>query len=150
MENLENCEECEEEECEEEESESMTNDDWLIKQKTNLKNIKKFKLAEDRFLSTAQLSYMHKTLCESVTSWNDWVDGWMAIEFSKKLKVNDEEVVTLTEEELKDIHEKYRDLAIKFIELDIAITESFTKKLNDAVKKQSAPTVKPEHKGMVV
>ncbi len=138
------------EEDEEEESTEMSNDDWIKKQNDYLKHIKNFETKDDRLISVTQLSYMHGALCDSVMSWNNWVNGWVTIELGKKIKVDDETVVTLSDDELKDLHSKYKEFAIKFIELDIAVTEAFTKKVvtqkKDYIKKNK---VKNESKMVV-
>ena len=46
-----------------------------------------------------------------------------------KLKVEDETIPSLTEKELDDFHEKFKDLAIKFLEMDIEITSEVTNKI---------------------
>jgi len=125
----------EEEECE---CDSMNNDEWIQKQSEYLKKIKKFKVKDkDRLHSISELSFMHKLLCDTALSWTNWVNGWVSIELAKKIDVKEDDMVTLTDEELKVLHKKYQNMVSNFIEMDIEITQSFTKRINEVNKKKA-------------
>ena len=116
--------------------------DWMKTQIEFLKKIKKFKVKEgDRLHSIAELSFMHKILCDTVFSWNNWVNGWVSIEIGKKIKVAEANVVTLSDAEVKVLHAKYKDFVMKFLEMDLEITAAFTKRINELNEKKSAVVV---------
>jgi len=60
----------------------------------------------------------------------NWINGWVATELNKRIKITDPNAIALTDSELKDLHEKYKDFATKFIEMDVKITELVNKKLS--------------------
>lgn len=137
---------------EEEECEIVnTDEEWLKKQEESLEHIKAFKIKTDRLVATTQLSYMHNALIGSVMSWNNCINGWASMELSNKINVKgNEDIVTLTDEELKDLHIKYRNFAIKFIELDIAITKTFINKVAQKKKETLKKTKIKNESKMVV
>ncbi len=136
---------------EEEECEIVnTDEEWLKKQKDSLAHIKEFKSKNDRLLATTQLSYMHNALCGSILSWNNCINGWVTMELGNKIKVSpNEDVIIFTDAELKDLHDKYKEFAIKFMELDIAITELFITKALLKKKTSKKTKIKNEHKMVV-
>jgi len=105
------------------------NVEWIKKRKEILQNIEKFTLKGDRIQLATQLSYIHSSLFESMMGMQNWINGWVAIELNKKIKVKDPNEISLSDAELKNLHENYKDFAKKFIEMDIKITESVNKKL---------------------
>jgi hypothetical protein len=131
---------------ENEETIKTYNEEWLKKQKEQLKHIKGFKTDKDRLISTTQLSYMQNALCTSILSWNNWVSGWVSLELSNKINVKQGDMFVLTDEELLDLHKKYKEFAIKFIELDIAVTEAFSKKSQVKRKNSIKPKISNEGK----
>jgi len=105
------------------------NIEWVRRRKELLENISNFKLKGDRVQLTTQLSYAHSAMLESMFGWQNWINGWIAVELNKKIKITDANAVVLTDSELKNLHEKFKDFAIQFIEMDIKITELVNKKL---------------------
>lgn len=127
------------------------NVEWIKRRKEFLKNIKSFEPKGDRIQVTTQLSYIHNAIHESILGWANWINGWISIELTKKIKIDDPNSVQLTDTELKELHEKFKEFALKFVELDVKYTELITKKL--AKKKISLPAqqfVENTYKGIVV
>jgi hypothetical protein len=105
------------------------NVEWIRKRKEILQNIEKFTLKGDRVQLATQLSYIHGSIFESMMGMQNWINGWVATELNKRIKITDPNAIALTDSELKDLHEKYKDFATKFIEMDVKITELVNKKL---------------------
>jgi hypothetical protein len=141
---------CDDENCPE--CGTLESEDWMKKQTDYLKKIKKFKLkTDDRLHGVAELSFMHKILCDTVMSWSNWVNGWVSIELGKKIDVHDGTEVTISDVELQELHKKYKTMVTEFLEMDLKITDSFTKKIIEKQKKELKKNcLKPESKAMVV
>jgi hypothetical protein len=107
---------------------SGNNAEWIKRRKELLSNIKKFKSEGDRLSKTTQINYMHNAMHESVVGFSGWLNGWISTELTKKIKVDEQSIPILTDKELDDFFMRYQDIATKFIELDIEITDSITKK----------------------
>jgi hypothetical protein len=107
---------------------SNNNVEWIKRRKELLGNIKNFKVEGDRLEKTTQINYMHNAVHESVVGFTGWLNGWVSLELTKKIKVDDQSIPTLTDKELSDLFKRYQDIATKFIELDIEITDNISKK----------------------
>ena len=123
--------------------------DWIKRRKELLKNIDSFKPTSDRVKTTTQMVYMHNAIHESMMGWANWLNGWLGVELNKNIKVENEDVVSLTSRELKELHEQMRGFAKQFIEYDIGMTELVNKKLS-RVEKVSTEESKNRLRDMVV
>ena len=129
---------------------------WIKRRKELLENISKFENKADRIQTVTQLSYMHNALHESVLGWQNWVNGWISIELSKRINVVEPNAINLTNKELAELHGAFKDFALKFIEFDLKYTELINKKL--LKKKKSFPYTNSQekelfddkYKGMIV
>jgi hypothetical protein len=126
------------------------NVEWIKRRKELLENIKGFGIKGDRIQITTQLSYIHSSMYESMVGWQNWINGWISIELNKKINVADSNVLILSDIELKDLHEKFKDFATKFIELDIKFTEIVTKKMNKKKLKEFQQGLDDNMKRMIV
>jgi hypothetical protein len=126
------------------------NIEWVKRRKELLENIENFKLKGDRVQLTTQLSYAHSAVFESMVGWQNWINGWIAVELNKKIKITDPNSVVLTDAELKDLHEKFKDFAIKFIEMDIKFTEVVNKKISKRKLEHSIEKDEDPFKRLVV
>lgn len=125
------------------------NIEWIKRRKELLKNIESFKPTSDRVKTTTQMVYMHNAIHESMMGWANWLNGWLGVELNKNIKVENEEVVSLTSKELKELHEQMRGFAKQFIEYDIHMTEIVNKKLGK-IEKVSSEESKNRLRDMVV
>lgn len=107
---------------------SSNNTEWIKRRKELLSNIKNFKAEGDRLEKTTQINYMHNAVHESVVGFTGWLNGWVSLELTKKIKVDEQTIPGLTDKELNDFFKRYQDIATKFIELDIEITDNISKK----------------------
>lgn len=113
------------------------NVEWIKRRKEFLKNISRFEAKDDRIKTATQLSYMHNALHESILGWQNWINGWISIELSKRIKVEDPDVISLTNAELNELHDTFKEFTVKFIELDVKYTELINKKI--VKKKKFSP-----------
>ena len=118
------------------------NIEWIKKREEFLKNIGKFEAVGDRIKTTTQLSYIHNALHESVLGWHNWINGWISIELTKGINITDPEAISLTNAELNELHNAFKEFTTKFIELDVKYTEIITKKI--VKKKKFSPYVDPQ------
>ena len=103
---------------------------WIEKRKEYLAHIKSFSIGDSRIKTTTQIGYMHGAILESVTGWTDWINSMIGTELNKSINIDDKNALILTDEELCDLHVKYKEFAVKYIELDIVISEIVSKKLS--------------------
>lgn len=128
---------------------SGNNADWIKRRKELLNNIKEFENKGDRLERTTQINYMHGAAHESIIGFSGWLNGWISLELTKKIKVDDPSIPSLSDKELDEFFEKFKDISVKLIELDIEVTDTISKR----VKKKKffkGPELKDNSKGMVV
>lgn len=101
---------------------------WVKKGLEVLKNIKKFKVINDRVQMMSQIIYMHNAIHNSVVGWANWFNNWIGIELNKKMNIENKNVVTLTDKELADLHNVMRQFALDYIKYDIKVTEIIDKR----------------------
>jgi hypothetical protein len=119
------------------------NSEWIKRRKDFLKNIQEFKENNDRIKVTTQILYMHNAVHESLIGWSNWLNGWVAYELNKKINVEDKDVVSLTDAELKAVHGKFKEFAMKYIEFDVKMTELIMKKIQKNQKLQKSKPNNP-------
>jgi hypothetical protein len=108
---------------------SQPNIEWIKRRKELLNNIKKFEPTGDRLEKTTQINYMHNAMHESIVGFSGWLNGWVSVELTKKINVNEGDMPTLTDKELLEVFEKFQDISTKLLELDIDVTDNVTKKV---------------------
>lgn len=126
------------------------NMEWLKRQKSLVKEIKKFEAKGDRIQITTQLSYMHNAINLSSMGWTNWINGWISLELSKKINIKDSYTVQLTDAELKELHNNFKEIAMAYLELDIKFTEIVNKKLGKKTLEKYSEEVNNNFKRMVV
>ena len=124
------------------------NKDWIKRIRKLMKNIKKFELG-DRIQTISQLIYMHNALYNSVKGWNNWFNMWVASALNEKMGLEDD-IVNLTEEELKELHEKLRKMIPEFLNLDIKMTKIIDKRSKEEIKTKTSTEIAEAIKGIVV
>ncbi len=107
---------------------SGNNIEWIKRRKELLSDIKKFKNDGDRLEKTTKINYMHSAMHESVIGFTGWLNGWISIELTKRIKVEDPSIPSLSDKELDDFFTKIQDITTKFLELDIEITDNISKR----------------------
>jgi len=83
--------------------------DWVDETKQILTIIKE-QNPKDRLEYVSSLVDLNMALARSVKGWDEWLR-------------NPQIMAQLTEEELREVYEKFKPIAINFLELDIWITE---------------------------
>jgi hypothetical protein len=82
---------------------------WVDETKQILEIIKKQK-PKDRLEYVGSLADLNLALARSVNGWDEWLR-------------NPQIMTILTEEELRQVYERFKPIVISFLELDIWITE---------------------------
>jgi hypothetical protein len=105
---------------------------WIKDLKEECKKIKEWKTT-DRLSIISALTFMNGSLASSVTGWNSWLTNAMIMD-------------QFTPEEQSVLNEKFREICLKMLELDIEYTEILSKRNNEnkktaAIKESTAKTV---------
>ena len=129
----------------------MDLEDWILKCKENLENIKKFE-PQDRIDKTMQLLYMQKSLAESLNGWGIWINFWLNTVLLKKIKVSlPKTILMLKDPELEKTFEKFKVITQDFLELDLEITKLMENRKGKKIDVEKLIPVIPEDKsGMII
>ena len=95
-------------------------ENWVKGVKENIKEIEKFKREEEcnKLDVFIRLSLVHGLLLQSIKGWSHWIGNPYIISSLDKKMAN-------------DILQKYMDVALKYLELDVKYTKSIGKKVRD-------------------
>ena len=110
----------------------MLNTKWVKKCQESLKNIESFQTGS-RVQTATQLVYMHNILYESMVGWAQMLNKVLMEALSSSINLKKVESI-MTDEELDDIFQNYREFVKKYLEYDIKVTNLLDSKLKKSSK----------------
>ena len=127
------------------------NTEWINRRKELMETIINFGKG-DRLQIITQTIFIHNALSESIMGWGDWLNHWMGMELTKKIKLlpKSKDFNILNDKDLWKLFEKYRDITLQYINLDIEFTNFVNKKLTKKVRTMYEKETKEKMGRMVV
>ena len=125
------------------------NSEWIQQRKSLIDTIQTFKKGDKQQVLT-QISFIHNSMAESLIGWGQWINNWLGNELFKKINKNLKNFQPLTDKELWTLHEKYKNVALQFILLDIEMTKFVDKKISKKIRKFYEEDTKDKQRGMIV
>ena len=125
------------------------NAEWIQERGFLIDTIQTFTKGDRQQILT-QISFIHNAMTESLMFWGQWINNWLGNELYKKINKNLKEFEPLTDKELWKLHEKYKDVALQFILLDIEMTNFVNKKVSKKMRKFYEEDTKDKQSGMIV
>ena len=127
----------------------ILNTKWVKKCQESLKNIEAFQTGS-RVQVATQLVYMHNIMYESMVGWAQMLNKVLMEALSSSINIKKVESL-MTDEELDDIFQNYREFVKKYLEYDIKITNLLDLKLKKGSKTKKGIVIETQPpSGMIV
>ena len=125
------------------------NTKWVKKCQESLKNIEAFQTGS-RVQVATQLVYMHNIMYESMVGWAQMLNKVLMEALSSSINLKKVESL-MTDEELDDIFQNYREFVKTYLEYDIKVTNLLDSKLKKSSKTKKGIVIETQPpSGMIV
>ena len=127
----------------------ILNTKWIKKCQESLKNIEAFQTGS-RVQVATQLVYMHNIMYESMVGWAQMLNKVLMEALSSSINLKKVESL-MTDEELDDIFQNYREFVKTYLEYDIKVTTLLDSKLKKFSKTKKGVVIETQPpSGMIV